>query len=79
MDMMKCAMSGTQQVRKYSHNIIPLVHTLPFTEITVSPQTIDTMEKCTWHEVCLLFSVYNFCSRHSSCLYSLSQKHPISM
>lgn len=53
----KCAVPGTQQVRKYSHNIIPVVHTLSIIEITVSPQTIHTMEKCIWYEMCLIFFI----------------------
>jgi len=69
---MKCAVLGTQQVRKYSHNVIPPVHTLPFTQITISPQIIHTVEKWIWHEVCLLFCIYNFCSGHSSCIHWLS-------
>jgi hypothetical protein len=32
---MKCAVPGTQ-VRKYSHNILPVVHTLSIIEISLS-------------------------------------------
>jgi hypothetical protein len=76
MNTIKCAMPRTQKIRKCSHNVIILVHTLPFIAITVYQKTIHTMEKYIWHEVRLLFFVYNFCSRHSSYIYSVSYKNP---
>lgn len=54
--MMKCAMPGTQQVRKCSHNIIPPVHTLHFVEITVS-HTPTTPWKSAFGMKCVFFSL----------------------